>query len=168
MEGELAVSALHVSVGEQEWQPEAAGITGSLAVVLAKEFPESFRWAQEVTASARKCIRLEYSAPHCVEAQVEQLFADLQDLKKRLLSENFYFRVVELELESTPEVLDLAKISADWRIVLLFSFLDEELPQFEQEYDYAMNLLAANSEAIAEGTGKLRPSFETAVAAMAA
>lgn len=164
----MAVSALHVSVGERGWQPETAGITGSLAVVLAKEFPESFRWAQEVTASARKCIRLEFSAPHCVEAQAEQLFADLQELKKRLLSENFYFRVMELELESTPEVLDLAKISADWRIVLLFSFLDEELPQFEQEYDYAMNLLAANSKAIAEGTGKLRPSFETVIAAMAA
>ncbi len=164
----MTVSELHVSVGEQEWQPEAIGTAGSLAVVLAKEFPESFRWAQEVTASARKCIRLEYSAPHCVEAQVEQLFADLQELKKRLLSENFYYRVIELDLESTPEVLDLAKISADWRIVLMFSFLDEELPQFEQEFDYAMNLLAANSRAIADGTGKLCPSFETAIAAMAA
>ncbi|MEM7633121.1 MAG: hypothetical protein AAF299_01080 [Pseudomonadota bacterium] len=157
-----------MSVGEHEWQSEASGVSGSLAVVLAKEFPESFRWAQEVTASARKCIRFEYSAPHCVEAQVQQLFDDLQELKKRLLSENFYFRVIEMELESTPEVLDLAKSSADWRIVLLFSFLDEELPQFEQEYDYAMNLLAANSQAISEGTGKLRPSFEAVIAAMAA
>ncbi len=164
----MAVSELHVSVGEQEWQPEQSGITGSLAVVLAKEFPQSFRWAQEVTASARKCIRLEYSAPHCVEAQVQQLFDDLQELKKRLLRENFYFRVIEMELESTPEVLDLAKTSADWRIVLLFSFLDEELPQFEQEYDYAMNLLAANSQAIADGTCKLRYSFEAVIAAMAA
>ncbi len=164
----MAVSALHVSVGEEEWQPEETGVSGSLAVVLAKEFPESFRWAQEVTASARKCIRLEYSAPHRVEAQVQQVFADLQELKKRLLHENFYFRVIELEIESTPEVLDLAKTSADWRIVLLFSFLDEELPQFEQEFDYAMNLLAANSKAIVEGTGKLRPSFEAVIAAMAA
>ncbi len=164
----MAVSALHVSVGEQEWQPGETGVTGSLAVVLANEFPESFRWAQEVTASARKCIRLEYSAPHCLEAQVQQLFADLQELKKRLLSENFYYRVIEMELESTPEVLDLAKTSADWRIVLLFSFLDEELPQFEQEYDYAMNLLAANSQAIADGTCKLRYSFEAVIAAMAA
>ncbi|WP_337660556.1 hypothetical protein [Anderseniella sp. Alg231-50] len=157
-----------MSVGEEEWQPEETGVSGSLAVVLAKEFPESFRWAQEVTASARKCIRLEYSAPHRVEAQVQQVFADLQELKKRLLHENFYFRVIELEIESTPEVLDLAKTSADWRIVLLFSFLDEELPQFEQEFDYAMNLLAANSKAIVEGTGKLRPSFEAVIAAMAA
>ena len=164
----MAVSELHVSVGEQEWQPEEIGVTGSLAVVLAKEFPESFRWAQEITASARKCIRLEYSAPHCVEAQVQQLFDDLQELKKRLLRENFYFRVIEMELESTPEVLDLAKTSADWRIVLFFSFLDEELPQFEQEFDYAMNLLAANSQAIADGTGKLRCSFEAVIAAMAA
>jgi hypothetical protein len=168
VEGELAVSELHVSVGEQEWQPEESGVTGSLAVVLAKEFPESFRWAQEITASARKCIRLEYSAPHCVEAQVQQLFDDLQELKKRLLRENFYFRVIEMELESTPEVLDLAQTSADWRIVLFFSFLDEELPQFEQEFDYAMNLLAANSQAIADGTGRLRYSFEAVIAAMAA
>ncbi len=164
----MAVSALHVSVGEQEWQSEETGAASSLAVVLAKEFPESFRWAQEVTASARKCIRLEYSAPHCVEAQVQQVFADLQELKKRLLHENFYFRVIEMELDSTPEVLDLAKTSADWRIVLLFSFLDEELPQFEQEFDYAMNLLAANSQAIRVGTGKLRPSFEAVIAALAA
>ena len=164
----MAASALHVSVCEQGWHPVETGITGSLAVTLAKEFPDSFRWAQEVTASARNCIRLEYTAPHCVEAQVQQLFADLQELKKRLLSENFYYRVIEMELESTPEVLDLAKTSADWRIVLLFSFLDEELPQFEQEYDYAMNLLAANSQAIANGTGKLRPSFAAVMAAMAA
>ena len=164
----MAVSELHVSVGEQEWQPEEIGVTGSLAVVLAKEFPESFRWAQEITTSARKCIRLEYSAPHCVEAQVQRLFDDLQELKKRLLRENFYFRVMEMELESTPEVLDLAKTSADWRIVLFFSFLDEELPQFEQEFDYAMNLLAANSQAIADGTGKLHYSFEAVIAAMAA
>ena len=162
------MSELHVSVGEQEWQPEQSGITGSLAVALAKEFPESFRWAQEVTASARKCIRLEYSAPHCVEAQVQRLFDDLQELKKRLLRENFYYRVIEMDLESTPEVLDLAKTSADWRIVLLFSFLDEELPQFERDFDYAINLLAANSQAIADGTDKLRQSFETAIAAMAA
>ena len=162
------MSELHVSVGEQEWQPEQSGITGSLAVALAKEFPESFRWAQEVTASARKCIRLEYSAPHCVEAQVQRLFDDLQELKKRLLRENFYYRVIEMDLESTPEVLDLAKTSADWRIVLLFSFLDEELPQFERDFDYAINLLAANSQAIADGTDKLRHSFETAIAAMAA
>ena len=162
------MSELHVSVGEQEWQPEQSGITGSLAAALAKEFPESFRWAQEVTASARKCIRLEYSAPHCVEAQVQRLFDDLQELKKRLLRENFYYRVIEMDLESTPEVLDLAKTSADWRIVLLFSFLDEELPQFERDFDYAINLLAANSQAIADGTDKLRHSFETARAAMAA
>ncbi len=162
------MSESYVSVGEQEWQPEETGIAGSLAVVLAKEFPESFRWAQEVTARARKCIRLEYAAPHRVEAQVQLLFDDLQELKKRLLRENFYFRVIEMELESTPEVLDLAKTSADWRIVLFFSFLDEELPQFEQEYDYTMNLLAANSQAIADGTGKLRYSFEAVIAAMAA
>ncbi|MGB5215344.1 MAG: hypothetical protein WBN88_17065, partial [Anderseniella sp.] len=97
---------------------------------------------------------------------MQQLFDDLQELKKRLLRENFYYRVIEMDLESTPEVLDLAKTSADWRIVLLFSFLDEELPQFEQEYDYAMNLLAANSQAIADGTGKLRYSFEAVIAAM--
>ena len=40
--------------------------------------------------------------------------------------------------------------------------------QFEQEFDYAMNLLAANSKAIVDGTGKLRYSFEDVIAAMAA
>ncbi len=164
----MAVSELHVSVGEEEWQPEETGFTGSPAVVLANEFPDSFRWAQEVTASARKCIRLEYSAPDCVDTQVQRLFADLQELKQRLLHENFYFRVIEMELDSTPEVLALAQTSTDWRIVLFFSFLDPELPQFEQEFDYALNLLAANSTAIADGTSKLGYSFEAVIATMAA
>jgi len=52
--------------------------------------------------------------------------------------------------------------------VLFFSFLDPELPQFEQEFDYALNLLAANSTAIADGTSKLGYSFEAIIAAMAA
>lgn len=167
-EGEQAVSELLESVGEEEWQPDKGEAPGSLAVKLANEFPESFRWAQEVTTSARKCIRMEYSAPHQLEAPTQELYFDLQKLKMSLLQENFYFRVIEMELDSTPEVLDLAKTSADWRIVLLFSFLDTELPQFEQEFDYAMNLLAANSRAIVDGTGKLRCSFEAVIAAMAA
>ncbi len=167
-EGGQAVSEVVESVGEVGWQREKNEQTSSLAVTLANEFPESFRWAQEVTASARKCIRMEYSSPHLLEAPTKELYSDLQQLKMRLLRENFYFRVIELELESTPEVLDLAKTSADWRIVLLFSFLDAEFPQFEREFDYAMNLLAANSEAIVDGIGKLKPSFEAVIAAMAA
>ena len=167
-EGGQAVSELLQSVGEQEWQPEAGEAPGSLAITLANEFPESFRWAQEVTASARKCIRMEYKAPHQLEAPIQALYSDLQKLKMSLLHENFYFRVIEMKLDSTPEVLDLAKTSADWRVVLLFSFLDTELPQFEQEFDYAMNLLAANSKALVDGTGKLRYSFEAVIAAMAA
>lgn len=167
-EGVQAVSEVVESVGNEEWQTEADKATASLAVTLANEFPESFRWAQEVTASARKCIRMEYSAPDRLDVPTQELYSDLQQLKMSLLHENFYFRVIDLELETTPVVLDLAKTSADWRIVLLFSFLDAELPQFEQEFDYAMNLLAANSKAIVEGTGKLRPSFEAVIAAMAA
>jgi hypothetical protein len=167
-EGVQAVSEVLESVVEEKWQPEESEETGSLAATLAYEFPESFRWAQEVTANARKCIRLEYSAPHRLEAPTQELYTDLQQLKRSLLRENFYFRVIEMELDNTPEVLDLAKTSADWRIVLLFSFLDAELPQFEQEFDYAMNLLAANSQAIVDGTGKLRQSFESVIAAMAA
>ena len=167
-EGEKAVSEVVESVGEEEWQPEEGEASGSLAITLANEFPESFRWAQEVTASARKCIRMEYSAPHQLDAPTQALYSDLQKLKTSLLHENFYFRVIEMGQDSTPEVLDLAKTSADWRIVLLFSFLDAELPQFEQEFDYAMNLLAANSKAITDGTGKLRQSFEAVIAAMAA
>lgn len=163
-----AVSEFLESFGVEEWQPEEGQAPCSLAITLANEFPESFRWAQEVTASARKCIRLEFSAPHQLEAPTQKLYSDLQKLKMSLLHENFYFRVIEMELDSTPEVLDLAKTSADWRIVLLFSFLDTELPQFEQEFDYAMNLLAANSKAIVDGTGKLRYSFEDVIAAMAA
>ena len=167
-EDKLAVSEVVESVGDQEWQTETDTTAGSLAVKLANEFPESFRWAQEVTASARKCIRMEYSAPDRLDAPTEELYSDLQQLKKSLLFENFYYRVIELGIESSPVVLDLAKTSADWRIVLLFSFLDAEFPQLEQEFDYAMNLLAANSKAIVEGTGKLRPSFEAVIAAMAA
>lgn len=162
--------AVHETVGEDEWQPEQAEATASLAVTLAKEFPESFRGAQEVTTSARKCIRLEYTAPYLVETEIQNLYSDLQQLKKCLLHENFYYRIVEMDLESTPEVLELARTSADWRIVLLFSFLDAELPQFEREFDYAMNLLAANSKAIVDGTGKLRFTPEAVVetAALAA
>ena len=162
------MSEFRAAVSDSLLQPEVVTSRGSLAILLANEFPESFRWLQEVTASARKCIRLGYTAPDHVDAQVQRVFDDLQELKKRLLYENFYFRIMELELESTPEVLELAKTSADWRVVLFFSFLDPELPQFEQEFDYALNLLAANSTAIADGTSKLGYSFEAIIAAMAA
>lgn len=167
-EARCSVSEFRAAVGDNVLRPEASASRGSLAIVLANEFPESFRWLQEVTASARKCIRLEYTAPDHVDAQVQRVFGDLQELKKRLLYENFYFRIMEMELETTAEVLELAKTSADWRIVLFFSFLDPELPQFEQEFDYALNLLAANSTAIADGTSKLGYSFEAVIASMAA
>lgn len=162
------MSEFCAAVSDNVLRPEVVTSRGSLAIVLANEFPESFRWLQEVTASARKCIRMGYTAPDQVDEQVQRVFADLQELKKRLLHENFYFRIMELELESTPEVLELAKTSADWRIVLFFSFLDAELPQFEQEFDYALNLLAANSTAITNGISKLGNSFEGVIAAMAA
>ena len=96
--------------------------------MLAVEFPRSFRQAAELVIEARKCVRLVRSGHPDVASQCTQLLDGLNELRARLLSENFYFRALELGIESSPELIRLARTSSDWRVVQFLSLLDTNYP----------------------------------------
>jgi hypothetical protein len=115
---------------------------------LAVEFPRSFRQAAELVIEARKCVRFVRSGHPDVASQCTQLLDGLNELRARLLSENFYFRALELGIESSPELIRLARTSSDWRVVQFLSLLDTNYPEFAAEYEFVLNLLAANPRAL--------------------
>jgi hypothetical protein len=125
-----------------------AGFAQKYALTLATEFPRSFRRCAELVVAARRCLRLVRSGHPDMSVRYRELLDGLEELRARLLFENFYYRALELGIESPPDLVRLARTSSDWRVVQFLSLLETDYPQFSAEYDFMLNLLAANSPAL--------------------
>ena len=125
-----------------------AGSGQKYALTLTVEFPRSFRHSAELVVAARRCLRLAWSDHPDMSTRYQELLDGLEELRVRLLFENFYYRALELGIESPPDLVRLARTSSDWRVVQFLSLLETDYPQFSAEYDFMLNLLAANSPAL--------------------
>ena len=118
------------------------------APTLAMEFRRSFRSAADLVIEARRYLRLAWSGHQELSHHQGALLEGLEELRARLLVENFYYRSLELGIDGSPDLLRLARTSSDWRVVLFLSLLQADYPAFTAEYDLLLNLLAANSPAL--------------------
>ncbi len=122
------------------------------AQLLSVEFPKSFRQTGELVVESKKCRRLRQAGHMDYPAKAVETLNGIDTLRTYLLFENFYYRAVQLNLWSTPELLTLARTSSDWRVVYFLALMDADYPEHEADYDFLLNLLASNSAAIGQAS----------------
>jgi hypothetical protein len=118
------------------------------ATTLSVAFPRSFHQAADLVIDACRLRRAGQVNSHDYTKRCNELVADLDKLRAKLLYENFYYRLLGLDLAIAPEMLRLARTSSDWRVALFLSLLDADYPEFEREYEFLLNLFAANSKVL--------------------
>ncbi len=111
-------------------------------------FPRSFHQAADLVIDARRLWRAGHVHSQDYTTRCKELVADLNELRAKLLYENFYYRVLAMNFDCSPELLNRARTSSDWRVALFLSLLDADYPEFEREYEFLLNLFAANSKVL--------------------